>query len=64
MVYKIINSSILEIFNQVCSFVNETLDYQANDYEARDTLIDLYECVLYADSEPRNIQLRKVSLSP
>jgi len=45
-------------FEAVCSFVNETLDYQANDYEARDTLIDLYECVLYADSEPRNIQLR------
>lgn len=45
-------------FDEVCSFVNETLDYQANDYEARDTLIDLYECVLYADSEPRNIQLR------
>ncbi len=45
-------------FNEVCSFVDETLDYQANDYEARDTLVDLYECVLYADSEPRNIQLR------
>ncbi|HOK80532.1 MAG TPA: CRISPR-associated helicase Cas3' [bacterium] len=45
-------------FNEVCSFVSQTLDYQANDYEARDTLIDLYECVLYADSEPRNIQLR------
>lgn len=46
-------------FDQVCRFVNETLDYRANDYEARDTLIDLYECVLYADSEPSNIQLRK-----
>ncbi len=46
-------------FNEVCSFVNETLDYQANDYEARDTLIDLYECVLYADSKPDNIQVRK-----
>lgn len=45
-------------FNEVCSFVNETLDYQANDYEARDTLIDLYECVLYADERPSNIQLR------
>jgi len=45
-------------FKEVCSFVDDTLDYQANDYEARDTLIDLYECVLYADSEPRNIQLR------
>lgn len=46
-------------FDEVCSFVDKTLDYQANDYEARDTLIDLYECVLYADSEPRNIQIRK-----
>jgi len=46
-------------FNEVCSFVNDTLDYQANDYEASDTLIDLYECVLYADTEPTNIQLRK-----
>ncbi|MEO0293610.1 MAG: CRISPR-associated helicase Cas3' [candidate division WOR-3 bacterium] len=46
-------------FNQVVTFVDETLDYQANDYEANDTLIDLYECVLYADSEPKNIQLRK-----
>ncbi len=45
-------------FNQVCTFVNNTLDYQANDYEARDTLIDLYECVLYADEKPSNIQLR------
>jgi len=45
-------------FDEVCSFVDETLDYQANDYEARDTLIDLYECVLYADNEPQNIQLR------
>jgi CRISPR-associated endonuclease/helicase Cas3 len=46
-------------FSEVCAFVDETLDYKANDYEARDTLIDLYECVLYADSEPTNIQLRK-----
>lgn len=45
-------------FDQVCTFVNKTLDYQANDYEARDTLIDLYECVLYADERPSNIQLR------
>lgn len=45
-------------FSEVCAFVDETLDYEANDYEATDTLIDLYECVLYADSEPRNIQLR------
>lgn len=46
-------------FDKVCSFVNDTLDYKANDYEARDTLIDLYECVLYADTEPKNIQVRK-----
>ncbi|RLG10059.1 CRISPR-associated helicase Cas3' [Candidatus Pacearchaeota archaeon] len=46
-------------FDEVCSFVNDTLDYKANDYEARDTLIDLYECVLYADTEPKNIQVRK-----
>ncbi|MEW6680598.1 MAG: CRISPR-associated helicase Cas3', partial [bacterium] len=46
-------------FDEAYSFVDETLDYQANDYEARDTLIDLYECVLYADNEPRNIQLRE-----
>lgn len=45
-------------YDEVCTFVNETLDYQANDYEARDTLIDLYECVLYADNRPTNIQLR------
>lgn len=45
-------------FDEVCSFVDKTLDYQANDYEARDTLIDLYECVLYADERPTNIQLR------
>jgi CRISPR-associated endonuclease/helicase Cas3 len=45
-------------FDEVCSFVDETLDYQANDYEAKDTLIDLYECVLYADERPANIQLR------
>ena len=46
-------------FQQTCLFVDETLDYKANDFEAADTLIDLYECVLYADSEPENIQLRK-----
>jgi CRISPR-associated endonuclease/helicase Cas3 len=46
-------------FQQACLFVNQTLDYKANDFEAADTLIDLYECVLYADSEPENIQLRK-----
>lgn len=46
-------------FEEVCSFADETLDYKADDYEARDTLIDLYECVLYADQRPRNIQLRE-----
>jgi len=45
-------------FDEACSFVDETLNYQANDYEASDTLIDLYECVLYADNRPTNIQLR------
>ena len=44
-------------FEEVCSFVN-ILDYQANDFEARDTLVDLYECVLYADAKPQNIQVR------
>ena len=44
-------------FDEVCSFV-DILDYKANDYEAKDTLVDLYECVLYADERPRNIQLR------
>jgi CRISPR-associated endonuclease/helicase Cas3 len=44
-------------FEEVCSFVN-ILDYQANDFEARDTLVDLYECVLYADTKPENIQVR------
>uniref|UniRef100_A0A7C3J6U5 CRISPR-associated helicase Cas3 n=1 Tax=candidate division WOR-3 bacterium TaxID=2052148 RepID=A0A7C3J6U5_UNCW3 len=44
-------------FKEVCSFVDE-LDYQANDFEARDTLVDLYECVLYADTKPQNIQVR------
>jgi CRISPR-associated endonuclease/helicase Cas3 len=45
-------------FGEICSFVDDRLDYEANDYEARDTLIDLYECVLYADEKPNNIQLR------
>lgn len=45
-------------FEQVCNFVN-ILDYKANDFEARDTLIDLYECVLYADNIPTNIQVRE-----
>ena len=46
-------------FDDVCSFVNDTLDYRADDFEAADTLIDLYECVLYADEKPENIQVRK-----
>ncbi len=45
-------------FDEVCAFVDETLDYRANDYEATDTLIDLFECVLYADQKPQNIQIR------
>jgi CRISPR-associated endonuclease/helicase Cas3 len=44
-------------FKEVCSFVN-ILNYQANDFETRDTLVDLYECVLYADTKPENIQVR------
>lgn len=45
-------------FDEVCTFVDETLDYRADDYEATDTLIDLFECVLYADQKPQNIQVR------
>jgi len=48
-------------FEEVCSFVN-ILNYQANDFEARDTLVDLYECVLYADTKPQNIQVRDSKL--
>lgn len=46
-------------FAEVCTFVDETLDYRAEDHEATDTLIDLYECTLYADHKPENIQVRK-----
>ncbi len=46
-------------FKEVYSFVDNTLDYKVNDYEASDTLIDLYECMLYADTRPSNIQLRQ-----
>jgi CRISPR-associated endonuclease/helicase Cas3 len=60
--FKWLNNNIMGFdirnFDHVCNFVNETLDYQASNYEARDTLIDLYECVLYADERPKNIQLR------
>lgn len=45
-------------FKEVAKFVN-VLDYKASDYEASDALIDLYECVLYADSAPENIQVRE-----
>jgi len=44
-------------FNEVQKFV-DVLDYRADDFEARDTLVDLYECVLYADTKPENIQVR------
>jgi len=60
--FKWLNNNIMGFdirnFDHVCNFINETLDYQASNYEARDTLIDLYECVLYADERPKNIQLR------
>lgn len=44
-------------FAQAYSFV-DVLDYQADDFAARDSLIDLYEAALYADSRPQNIQVR------
>ena len=44
--------------SEVSKFV-DILDYKADDYAARDSLIDLYECVLYADQKPTNIQVRK-----
>lgn len=47
----------LKKFEGVCKFVNEMLDYRANDFEAGDTLVDLYEWVLYADNKLSNIQL-------
>lgn len=53
------NNFNIKNFVDVCSFVDKTLNYQANDFEARDTLLDLYECVLYADERPSNIQLRE-----
>lgn len=45
-------------FSEVSKFVG-MLDYKADDYAARDSLIDLYESVLYADSKPQNIQVRE-----
>jgi CRISPR-associated endonuclease/helicase Cas3 len=44
-------------FSEVSKFVN-ILEYKADDYAARDSLVDLYESVLYADTVPRNIQVR------
>ncbi len=53
------NSDVdMKDFETMCSFV-DILDYIANDFEASDTLFDLYECTLYADTRPQNIQLRK-----
>jgi len=45
-------------FSEVSKFV-DILDYKADDYAARDSLIDLYESVLYADLRPQNIQVRE-----
>lgn len=45
-------------FSEALRFVN-ILNYKANDYAARDSLIDLYESVLYADLRPQNIQVRE-----
>ncbi len=45
-------------FDKMCEFA-DILDYKANDFEASSSLIDLYECTLYADTRPENIQLRK-----
>ncbi|MEA1964248.1 MAG: CRISPR-associated helicase Cas3' [Candidatus Aerophobetes bacterium] len=44
-------------FSAASRFVN-VLNYKADDYAARDSLIDFYECVLYADAAPMNIQVR------
>jgi len=44
-------------FSAASKFVN-ILNYKADDYAARDSLIDFYECVLYADAAPMNIQVR------
>ena len=45
-------------FSRVSEFV-DILDYKADDYAARDSLVDFYEQVLYADSKPENIQVRE-----
>lgn len=47
----------IQDFIETCSFVN-LLDYRADDFAARDSLVDLYEAVLFADSRPQNIQVR------
>lgn len=44
-------------FNCVCEFVNK-LNYRCDDVEASDSLIDLYDCTLFADTKPSNIQVR------
>ncbi|MCX7757918.1 MAG: CRISPR-associated helicase Cas3' [candidate division WOR-3 bacterium] len=52
------NSSFdIKSFSDACKFV-DCLNYSVSDYEAKDILFDLYECVLYADTKPENIQLR------
>ncbi|MBW1668761.1 MAG: CRISPR-associated helicase Cas3' [Deltaproteobacteria bacterium] len=48
----------LKHFSETCKFA-DILNYRANDFEASETLVDLYECVLYADTVPKNIQLRQ-----
>ncbi|MCD6456903.1 MAG: CRISPR-associated helicase Cas3' [Methanophagales archaeon] len=50
--------SNLRNFSEVLEFIN-VLDYRADDYAAKDSLVDLYECILYADTTPRNIQVRE-----
>lgn len=47
----------IQDFVEACSFV-DVLDYKADDFAARDSLVDLYETVLFADSKPQNIQVR------
>jgi len=51
------NFNIKDFF-KVSKFV-DVLDYKADNYAARDSLVDLYESVLYADSRPDNIQVRE-----
>lgn len=51
------NNLDLTSFEQIIDFVN-VLEYVADDFEAQDALIDLFECTLYADEKPENIQAR------